>query len=192
MSLYDKYILPKFLNCACGSKPITYQRKKVVPLAEGNVLEVGIGSGLNLPYYDHSKIDQIWGLDPSEELSLMAQETAQKEGLEINFISCGAEEIPLPNNHFDSVLITYTMCTIPEVIRANVEIKRVLKEGGKLIFRVASHDGEANNGLIIQDGDAEDEIDVVIANGGSSMTTVSGDFTVSGDTVLFGATYAMA
>ena len=63
-------------------------------------------------------------------------------------------------------------------------------EGGKLIFRVASHDGEANNGLIISDGDAEDEIDVVIANGGSSMTTVSGDFTVSGDTVLFGPSTA--
>jgi len=134
VSLYDKYILPKFLNCACGSKPITYQRKKVVPLSEGNVLEVGIGSGLNLPYYDHSKIDQIWGLDPSDELSAMAKETAKEEGLEINFISCGAEEIPLPDNHFDSVLITYTMCTIPEVIRANIEIKRVLKDGGKLIF----------------------------------------------------------
>jgi ubiquinone/menaquinone biosynthesis C-methylase UbiE len=134
MSLYDKYILPKFLNCACGSKPITYQRKKVVPLAEGNVLEVGIGSGLNLPYYDRTKINQIWGLDPSEDLSLMAKETAKEEGLDINFISCGAEEIPLPDNHFDSVLITYTMCTIPEVIRANIEIKRVLKKGGKLIF----------------------------------------------------------
>ena len=85
MSLYDKYILPKFLNCACGSKPITYQRKKVVPLAEGNVLEVGIGSGLNLPYYDRTKIDKIWGLDPSEDLSLMAKETAKEEGLDINF-----------------------------------------------------------------------------------------------------------
>ena len=65
MSLYDKYVLPKFLNCACGSKPVEYQRKKVVPNAEGIVLEVGIGSGLNLPFYDNSKVTQIWGLDPS-------------------------------------------------------------------------------------------------------------------------------
>ena len=134
MSLYDKYVLPKFLNCACGSKPVARQRKKVVPLAEGKVLEVGIGSGLNLPFYDKSKIDELWGLDPSEELSEMARKLADSEQMEVNFISSGAEEISLPDDHFDSVLITYTMCTIPEVIRANGEIRRVLKNGGKMIF----------------------------------------------------------
>ena len=134
MSLYDKYVLPKFLNCACGSKPVARQRKKVVPLAEGKVLEVGIGSGLNLPFYDKSKIDELWGLDPSEELCEMARKVADSEQMEVNFISSGAEEISLPDNHFDSVLVTYTMCTIPEVIRANGEIRRVLKNGGKMIF----------------------------------------------------------
>ena len=134
MSLYDKYVLPKFLNCACGSKPVEYQRKKVVPNAEGIVLEVGIGSGLNLPFYDNSKVTQIWGLDPSEELSFMAKETAKNLDLDVKFISSGAEEIPLPDNYFDTALVTYTMCTIPEVIRANIEIKRVLKNTGKLIF----------------------------------------------------------
>ena len=134
MSLYEKYVLPKFLNCACGSKPVARQREKVVPLAEGRVLEIGIGSGLNLPFYDKTKVDEIWGLDPSEELSEMARTVATQEGMKVNFISSGAEEIPLPDNHFDSVLITYTMCTIPEVIRANKEIRRVLKEQGKMIF----------------------------------------------------------
>ena len=134
MSLYDKYVLPKFLNCACGSKPVEYQRKKVVPNAEGIVLEVGIGSGLNLPFYDNSKVTQIWGLDPSEELSSMAKETAKNLNLDVKFISSGAEDIPLPDNYFDTALVTYTMCTIPEVIRANIEIKRVLKNTGKLIF----------------------------------------------------------
>ena len=127
MSLYEKYVLPKFLNCACGSKPISYQRKKVVPMAEGKVLEIGIGSGLNLPFYDKSKLDELWGLDPSEGLSEMAKQVADEEAMEVNFISAGAEEIPLPDNHFDSVLVTYTMCTIPEVHRANKEIQRVLK-----------------------------------------------------------------
>lgn len=134
MSLYDKYVLPKFLNCACGSNPVSRQRQKVVPLVEGKVLEVGIGSGLNLPFYDKSKIDELWGLDPSEELSDMARKLADRENIVVNFISSGAEEIPLPDSYFDSVLITYTMCTIPEVARANKEIKRVLKRGGKLIF----------------------------------------------------------
>jgi ubiquinone/menaquinone biosynthesis C-methylase UbiE len=134
MSLYEKYVLPKFLNCACGSKPVARQREKVVPLAEGKVLEIGIGSGLNLPFYDKTKVDEIWGLDPSEELSEMARAVAIQEGMEVNFISSGAEEIPLPDDHFDSVLITYTMCTIPEVIRANTEIRRVLKNQGKMIF----------------------------------------------------------
>ena len=134
MSLYDKYVLPKFLNCACGSNPVARQRQKVAPLVEGKVLEIGIGSGLNLPFYDKSKIDELWGLDPSEELSDMARKVADSENIEVNFISSGAEEIPLPDKYFDSVLITYTMCTIPEVARANREIKRVLKTGGKLIF----------------------------------------------------------
>ena len=134
MSLYDKYVLQKFLNCACGSKPVEYQRKKVVPNAEGIVLEVGIGSGLNLPFYDNSKVTQIWGLDPSEELSSMAKETAKNLDIDVKFISGGAEDIPLPDNYFDTALVTYTMCTIPEVIRANIEIKRVLKNTGKLIF----------------------------------------------------------
>ena len=134
MSLYDKYVLPKFLNCACGSNPVARQRQKVVPLVEGKVLEIGIGSGLNLPFYDKSNIDELWGLDPSEELSDMARKVADSENIEVNFISSGAEEIPLPDKYFDSVLITYTMCTIPEVARANREIKRVLKTGGKLIF----------------------------------------------------------
>ena len=112
MSLYEKYVLPKFLNCACGSKPVSYQRKKVVPLAEGKVLEIGIGSGLNLPFYDKAKIDEIWGLDPSEELSEMAKQVADEESMEVRFISSGAEDIPMPDNYFDCVLVTYTLSLI--------------------------------------------------------------------------------
>ena len=115
MSFYDKYILPSFLNCACGSKPIKYQRSKVVPMAEGVVLEVGIGSGLNIPYYDSTKISAIIGLDPSEELNNMAKKVAADKSLEVDFILGSAEAIPLPDNHVDSVLVTYTMCTIPDL-----------------------------------------------------------------------------
>ena len=134
MSFYEKYILPRFLNCACASEPITYQRKKVVPLAEGKILEVGIGSGLNLPFYDKSKIEEIWGIDPSEELNAMAKKVAIEECMNVNFITSSAEDIPFPNDYFDTVLITYTMCTIPSVLKANKEIRRVLKRSGKMIF----------------------------------------------------------
>ena len=134
MSLYEKYVLPKFLNCTCGSKPINYQRKKVVPLAQGLVLDVGIGSGLNIPFYDMSKIDKVLGLDPSVELNNLAKDVAEEHQIDIDCMLCGAEDIPLPDNHVDTVLITYTMCTIPDVLEANKEMLRVLKPGGKLVF----------------------------------------------------------
>ena len=134
MSFYDKYILPKFLNCACGSKPINYQREKIVPLAEGTVLDVGIGSGLNIPYYNKSKIKYLYGLDPSIELLNLAKPLAKKNELEIEFLECGAEAIPLPNDSIDTVVITYTLCTIPDTQLSTEEIMRVLKPNGKLLF----------------------------------------------------------
>ena len=134
MSFYDKYILPSFLNCACGSKPINYQREKVVPQAQGVILEVGIGSGLNIPFYDRTKVEKIIGLDPSPELNAMAQKVADEHAVSIDFILSGAEDIPLPDNHVDSVLVTYTMCTIPDALTANKEMLRVLKPDGRLIF----------------------------------------------------------
>lgn len=134
LSFYDKYILPKFLNCACGSKPINYQREKIVPLAEGTVLDVGIGSGLNIPYYNKSKIKYLYGLDPSIELLNLAKPLAKKNELEIEFLECGAEAIPLPNDSIDTVVITYTLCTIPDTQLSNQEIMRVLKPNGKLLF----------------------------------------------------------
>ncbi len=134
MSFYNKYVLPKFLNCTCSSKPINYQRKKVVPLAKGIVLDVGIGSGLNIPFYDMTKIDKVIGLDPSVELNNLAKDVAREHQVDVEFILCGAENIPLPDNHVDTVLVTYTMCTIPEVMDANKEMLRVLKPDGRLIF----------------------------------------------------------
>ena len=134
MSLYNKYILPKFLNCACGSKPINYQRQKVVPLAKGNVLDIGIGSGLNIPFYNSDKIDIVIGIDPSHELIELAKELANDSKASIELVIGSAESIPYPDNFFDTVLVTYTMCTIPNVAIANKEMWRVLKDDGRLIF----------------------------------------------------------
>ena len=134
MGFYDKYLLPKLVHFTCGQNPSMRQREKVVPLARGKVLEIGIGSGLNIPFYDADKVTHLWGLDPSAEMWAIAQKNAEEHHLDAEFIQSGAESIPLDNHCADTVLMTYTMCTIPEINQALDEIKRVLKPGGKLIF----------------------------------------------------------
>jgi ubiquinone/menaquinone biosynthesis C-methylase UbiE len=132
--IYEKKFLPKICNCCCSLGPIQKQREKIVPLAEDIVLEIGIGSGLNIPFYDKNKVSKIIGLDPSEELNEMALSLAKENHLNIDFIISGAESIDLESNSVDTVLVTYTLCTIPEVIPSISEIKRVLKPEGKLLF----------------------------------------------------------
>ena len=132
--LYEKMVLPKLCDKCCGTKPINYQRKKVVPLAKGVVLEVGIGSGLNIPFYNKNNIEKIIGLDPSEELNVLAKRVADDNGIQIDFLINGAEDIDLPDSSVDTILITYTLCTIPNLNKSMSEMKRVLKPGGKFIF----------------------------------------------------------
>lgn len=134
MGIYDKYLLPRLVHFACGLKPTMKQREKVVPLATGRVLEIGIGSGLNIPFYNAHKIEHLWGLDPSTEMWSIAEKNAAEHHLDVEFIQSGAESIPLDNNSADTVMMTYTLCTVPEVRSALDEIRRVLKPGGKLIF----------------------------------------------------------
>ena len=134
MGLYRKYILPKVVDLSCGLKPNMRQREKVVPLAHGQTLEVGIGTGLNLPYYDATKVRKVWGLDPSREMIHMAERVAADVPFEVEFIGLPGDEIPLDANSIDSVVITYTLCTIPETTAALRQVARVLKPGGELIF----------------------------------------------------------
>ena len=134
MSFYNDKILPHVMNWACGSNPTTKQREKIVPEASGDVLEVGFGSGLNLPWYDRGKVRKIWGLEPSEGMRRLAAEDIAKSGLDIELIDLPGEEIPLDAGSVDTVLITYTLCTIPEVQKALGGMKRVLKPGGRLLF----------------------------------------------------------
>ncbi len=134
MRLYNQYILPKIIHFTCGLKPSMRQREKVVPQAHGRVLEVGIGSGLNLPYYDSEKVTKIWGLDPSPEMIEMASQAAKPVPFDVEFIGLPGEEIPLENNSVDTVVVTYTLCTIPETLPALMQMKRVLRPGGELVF----------------------------------------------------------
>jgi ubiquinone/menaquinone biosynthesis C-methylase UbiE len=138
LGFYEKHIMPKLLNMAMKQPAFTELRSKLVPLAEGRVLEIGIGSGLNLPYYQ--KGTQVTGLDPSLELQAYAREVARESGVDVEFIGLSGESIPADDNSFDSIVMTWTLCTIPDPSAALAEIRRVLKPGGKVVF--AEH-GEA-------------------------------------------------
>jgi len=110
------------------------QRTKLVPHARGRVLEVGIGSGLNLPFYDADRVTRVWGLDPSEELTARARDAAEDVPFDVELVTAGSEEIPFDAASFDTVVVTYTLCTIPEVVPALREMARVLKPDGRLLF----------------------------------------------------------
>lgn len=131
MGFYDRFILPRVVNCVCGMKPTSKQREKVVPFAEGNVLEIGIGTGLNLSYYNAELVDHITGIDPSPESWNLNEWDGD---IDVEYIEASAEELQFSDHMFDSVVCTYTLCTIPNPNKALQEIKRVLKPHGKFIF----------------------------------------------------------
>ena len=132
--LYERHVLPKVLDACCSTKPVNYQRNKIVPYAKGKILEIGIGSGINIPFYNKTNVEKIYGLDPSEELNNIAQKKAINNNLEIDFLLNGAEEIPLPSNSMDTILITYTLCTIQDLESSLKEIKRVMKDDAVMLF----------------------------------------------------------
>jgi ubiquinone/menaquinone biosynthesis C-methylase UbiE len=134
MGLYDRYVLPRLINLACSSKPNMKQREKLVPLAEGEVLEIGMGSGLNLSYYDRTKVRKVWGLEPSEGMRKLARRSTGGADLDLEMIDLPGEEIPLDANSIDTVVVTYTLCSIGDVRQALMGMQRVLRPGGRLLF----------------------------------------------------------
>ncbi|TAK88020.1 MAG: class I SAM-dependent methyltransferase [Betaproteobacteria bacterium] len=134
MSAYSELVLPHLVHFVCGLKPIMRQREKIVPLAQGCVLEVGVGSGLNLPYYDAGKVSKVIGLDPSPEMTRKAERAARRARIDVEFVNAPAESIPLASASVDTALVTYALCTIPETTPALREIARVLRPGGRLLF----------------------------------------------------------
>ena len=134
MGFYNKYILPKIINAGCGTKPIRKQREKVLPLCKGIVLEIGCGSGLNFSFYEQNNIDKLYALEPDKEMLRQAESVVKEVNFPITFLETGAEKIPLEDDSIDTALLTYTLCTIPDPLAALLEIRRVLKKGGKLVF----------------------------------------------------------
>ena len=133
MSLYKKFILPNLIISGCNKKPQMKQREKIIPYAQGKVLEVGIGSGLNLPYYDSDKVTELVGIDPSIEL-WEKREPIKGLGFHYEFIEAVAEDMPFEKNTFDTIVITYTLCSIPDFQTALDSLRKVLKTNGKFLF----------------------------------------------------------
>ena len=133
MNLYNKYILPSLIISGCNKKPQMKQREKIIPNAKGKVLEVGIGSGLNLSFYDPDKVTELVGIDPSLELWEKRQ-PVKDLGFHYEFIKGVAEDMPFGKDSFDTIVITYTLCSIPDFQSALESLRKVLKPNGKFLF----------------------------------------------------------
>jgi len=134
MSFYARRVLPHIINLAMKNKDLTRLRGAWVPQARGEVLEVGIGSGLNLPFYS-SEVARVYGIEPSVALQEMARRRAAVGRTKVEFLSQSAEEVlPLADKSVDTIVMTWTLCSIPDAPRALAQMKRVLKADGRLLF----------------------------------------------------------
>ena len=134
MGFYDRYILPRALDCACGIGPIDKQRAKIIPRATGDVVEIGIGSGFNLPHYDAAHVRSVTGVDPSDASWARSAERRDAAPFPVNRAGLSGESLPLPDASADTVVVTYSLCTIPHPVTALHEMRRVLKPGGDILF----------------------------------------------------------
>ncbi len=132
-SFYATYVLPRLIDLAMRSPAATAERRRLIPLASGTVLEVGVGSGLNIPFYGVG-VSRLYALDPSRPLWRLARKQLTSAGFPIEFMAASAEHIPLGDMAVDSVVMTWTLCSIPDPVTALAEMRRVLRLGGRLIF----------------------------------------------------------
>src|ERR1043165_95561 len=133
MGFYDKWVLPRFLNLSCGTKEVGEERKKALAGVSGSVLEVGFGSGLNLPFYPDG-VRRVVAVDPSREGAKLARKRIEAARFPVEYLPVGGEAISAPDHSFDCVVSTFTLCTIPDPGAALEQMRRVLKPGGKLFF----------------------------------------------------------
>lgn len=134
MEFYNEHCLPHLTDCACGMKALARERALIVPQAQGCVLEVGMGTALNLPFYDKEKVTRLWGLEPSQGMRRAAKGNLRRGGIEVEWLDPPAAQIPLDDASVDTVLFTFTLCSITDWQGALAEMRRVLKPQGKLLF----------------------------------------------------------
>ncbi|WBU39449.1 MULTISPECIES: class I SAM-dependent methyltransferase [Marinobacter] len=134
MSFYEDRVLPHIIDKACSMGQVMKLRSQIVPRARGRVLEVGMGSGINLEFYDQSRVEMVYGLEPSEGMRRKALPNLNRSPIAVEWLDLPGEKIPLEDNSVDTVLLTFTLCTIPDWHAALLQMKRVLKPGGDLLF----------------------------------------------------------
>lgn len=133
-NLYNKYLLPGITHVVCSARPNMKQREKIVPLANGRVLEIGAGSGLNLRYYAPDKVECLYALDPSEEMWAIARKSLRTNPVEVQFIKGYADKIAVDDHSVDTIVTTYTLCSIADLNATFAELRRILRPGGILLF----------------------------------------------------------
>ena len=133
-SWYERNVLPHLLDLACSIGPIQRQREQVIPRASGRVLEIGMGTGLNLPFYDRARVKSIVGVDPALQMHKLAIKRSRAAGIAVELVGVSAERLPVADASFDTVVSTYTLCSIPDPLAALRELRRSLVPGGKLLF----------------------------------------------------------
>ena len=115
MNFYNRFILPPLLHCACGTPLLARHRAALIPAARGQVLEIGIGSALNLDYYDAASVSSLTGIDPSQQLLAYAEKRIKRVAFPVELIPASAESVPVPDDTVDTVVVTFSLCTIPDV-----------------------------------------------------------------------------
>lgn len=134
MGLWSKHVLPRLVESACKSREILEERKRWVPEARGRVLELGIGSGLNLAFYDASQVESVTGVDPSPELLAKCAPRARDAKVPVTLVEGHAEHLDFAQGAFDTVIATYTLCSVLDPARVLAEVRRVLAPGGEFLF----------------------------------------------------------
>ena len=134
MGFYEQYFGSALIACACSAKPIGKQRAKIVPRAFGEVLELGMGAGPNIAYYDREKVTCVHAVEPSEAMRKKALEAAKASDIPVEILDGVGEKLPFGDARFDCVVCTYTLCTVSDVAATLAEARRVLKPGGRFLF----------------------------------------------------------
>lgn len=134
MNLYERHVLPHLIDFACGMGEVMKARSQLLPQAQGRVLEIGIGSGLNLGFYDPQRVEVVVGVDPSAAMQRLARERAARCQVPVEMIALELGQIQAADASFDDIVCTFTLCTIPDAVSALREMRRVLKPGGRLLF----------------------------------------------------------